>query len=80
MFELFYGRVITMNIKCEMTGTVVEIKVTQGQKIQLGEEVAIVESMKMELPVVSSVAGMVLRVLVSAGQFVNEGDVLIELS
>lgn len=71
---------MTMNIKCEMTGIVVEIKVTQGQKIQSGEQLAIVESMKMEVPAVSPVAGTVSAIRVSAGQFVNEGDVLMEVS
>jgi acetyl-CoA carboxylase biotin carboxyl carrier protein len=67
-------------IKCEMTGTLIEYLVKVGAAVNSGDEVATLESMKMEVPVVSSVAGKVTALLKSAGDFVNEGDAIIELA
>jgi acetyl-CoA carboxylase biotin carboxyl carrier protein len=57
-----------------------EIKVTVGKAVSEGDEVAIVESMKMEVPVTSTAAGKVAAIKKNVGDFVNDGDVLIELS
>lgn len=63
-----------------MAGTVLEVKVKAGDWVNAGQEVAVMESMKMEVPVVSPSAGKVAAVLKSAGDFVNDGDALIELA
>lgn len=63
-----------------MTGTVLEIKVKVGATVSAGDEVAVVESMKMEVPVSSSLAGKVAAIKKNVGDFVNEGDTLIELA
>ncbi|MED4778149.1 biotin/lipoyl-binding protein, partial [Bacillus atrophaeus] len=44
-----------------------------------GQEVAILESMKMEIPIVADTAGKVREVKKNEGDFVDEGEVLIEL-
>ena len=67
-------------IKSEMAGTVLEVKVKVGEAVSAGQEVAIVESMKMEVPLQASVAGTVKAVLKNAGDFLNEGETLIELA
>ena len=67
-------------ISAMMAGTVVEILVAKGDQVSDGQDVVIIESMKMQLPVTSEIAGMVDLVKVTAGEFVNEGDVLIVLS
>ncbi|NBW99280.1 acetyl-CoA carboxylase biotin carboxyl carrier protein subunit [bacterium] len=64
----------------QMAGTVLEINVQVGDTIKKGQEVAILESMKMEVPVVSACEGKVVSVLKAKGDFVNEGDVVIELT
>lgn len=66
-------------VKCDMAGTVLEMKVAPGDAVTVGQEVAVVESMKMEVPVASTVAGTVVTVHKSAGEFVNAGEALIEL-
>ena len=66
-------------IKSDMAGTVIEIKVKVGDLVVAGQEVLILESMKMEVPLSSSLKGKVLKILKEAGEFVNEGDGLIEL-
>ncbi len=66
-------------IKSEMAGTLLEVKVKPGDSVQKGQEVAVVESMKMEVPLLASDSGTVQTVLKSAGDFLNEGEALIEL-
>lgn len=68
-----------MDIRADMAGIVFEVKVEAGQKVERGQEVVILESMKMQIPVLSPADGTVERVRVSAGDFVNAGDVLVEL-
>ncbi|MCM3114043.1 acetyl-CoA carboxylase biotin carboxyl carrier protein subunit [Neobacillus sp. MER 74] len=66
-------------ITASMAGTVLNIFTTKGNQVQLGQEVVMLESMKMEIPIESTSEGLVLDVKVSIGDFVNEGDVLIVL-
>lgn len=68
------GRILSM-----MAGNVWKINVQVGDKINEGQEVAILESMKMEIPVESELDGMITEVKVKEGDFVNEGDVLMEI-
>lgn len=62
-----------------MAGTVFNILVNNGDEVASGQEVIILESMKMEIPVEASESGKVVEVKVNAGDFVNEGDTLIVL-
>lgn len=64
-------------ITSSMAGTVLNVLVEAGQEVNAGQEVLMLESMKMEIPVESEAAGKVAEVKVSIGDFVNEGDVLI---
>ena len=59
-----------------MAGVVVEILVKKGDAVEDGMEIAILESMKMQLPVQANAAGKVLEVKANSGDFVNEGDAL----
>jgi acetyl-CoA carboxylase biotin carboxyl carrier protein len=63
-----------------MAGVVVEILVKPGDQVDDGMDVAILESMKMQLPVAASQAGTVSEIKVSAGDFVNEGDLICTLA
>lgn len=63
-----------------MAGVVIEILVKPGDQVSDGTDVAILESMKMQLPVASNESGKVDEVKVSSGDFVNEGDLIITLS
>lgn len=66
-------------ITATMAGTVLNIFVANGDQVNVGQEVLMLESMKMEIPIESSTEGVVLNVRVNIGDFVNEGDVLIVL-
>ncbi|KML37157.1 biotin/lipoyl-binding carrier protein [Cytobacillus firmus] len=64
-------------ITSSMAGTVLNVLVEAGQEVNAGQEVLMLESMKMEIPVESETGGKVAEVKVSIGDFVNEGDVLV---
>jgi acetyl-CoA carboxylase biotin carboxyl carrier protein len=67
-------------LKAEMAATVWKIKVEVDTSVGVGDEVVILESMKMEIPVTSPVAGRVAAVRVTEGAVVNPGDVLLEIN
>jgi acetyl-CoA carboxylase biotin carboxyl carrier protein len=64
------------NIAAHITGTVWKLEKQVGDSVQVGDSIVILESMKMEMPVESSVAGKVLELRCAEGQAVNEGDVV----
>ena len=66
-------------IESTMAGTVLNVLVNVGDEVKAGDTVAMLESMKMEIPIESSEAGVVAEVKASAGDFINEGDALIVL-
>ena len=65
-------------ITSNMAGTVFKVLVQAGQAVAEGEDVVILESMKMEVPVSAEESGTVKRVAVAEGDFVNEGDLMVE--
>ncbi|WP_139979552.1 biotin/lipoyl-binding carrier protein [Nocardioides litoris] len=69
-----------VDVVAEMVANVLEVLVQPGAAVAVGDEVALLESMKMEIPVVAEHAGTVLAVKVAPGDVVQEGDVLISLS
>ncbi len=56
-----------------------ENRVRRGRQIEEGDTVAILESMKMEMPVEAEDAGTVAEIRCEEGQAVNEGDTLVVL-
>ncbi|HWO77426.1 MAG TPA: biotin/lipoyl-containing protein [Bacillus sp. (in: firmicutes)] len=68
-----------MQVTATMAGTVLTVLVEKDEMIKEGQEVIMIESMKMEIPIESTGAGKVKEVHVQAGDFVNEGDVLITI-
>ena len=66
-------------VEAHITGTVWKIECAVGDAIEEGDTVAILESMKMEMPVEAEDSGTVAKILCQEGQAVNEGDTLVEL-
>jgi acetyl-CoA carboxylase biotin carboxyl carrier protein len=64
-------------IAAHITGTVWTVEVAVGDTVAPGDEVVILESMKMEMPVEAEVAGTVVEILCASGDAVGEGDALI---
>jgi acetyl-CoA carboxylase biotin carboxyl carrier protein len=65
-----------MNIESTVSGIVLQVLVAPGDQIGIDQEVVIVESMKMEIPVVAPKAGTVKSITVNEGDAVTEGQVL----
>lgn len=65
-----------MEVKATMAGSVWKITVEQGQTIEEGQDVVILESMKMEIPITAEQSGVLKELKVNEGDFVNEGDVI----
>lgn len=64
-------------IKAPMQGTIIRIPVKVGDKVEKGEVVVVLEAMKMENEVGSSVSGVVKTIKVSEGDAVAAGDILV---
>ena len=67
-------------IPTNITGTIFEVNVEVGSTVAIGDEVVVIESMKMELPIEAEVAGTVAELLVAPGDTVENGQALIRLS
>lgn len=65
-----------MEIKSPMGGNMWKLLVKEGDRVEDGSEIAILESMKMEIPVESTEDGVVQSISVSEGDFVQEGDAI----
>ncbi len=62
-----------------MAGVVLEYLVQPGDAIAVDQDVVMLESMKMQIPVQSTVSGTVKELKANEGDFVDDGDVLIEV-
>ena len=67
------------NVEAHITGTVWKIECEVGDEIAEGDTVAILESMKMEMPVEAEDDGKVKEIRCQEGQSVSEGDTLVVL-
>ncbi|QQK77800.1 acetyl-CoA carboxylase biotin carboxyl carrier protein subunit [Salicibibacter cibarius] len=66
-------------IEVSMAGNLWKLLKKQGDQVETGEEVAILESMKMEIPIESVAGGQVKMVLKGEGDFVDEGETILEI-
>lgn len=62
-----------------MLATVWRVRVQRGDIVTAGDELLVLESMKMEIPVTSPASGTVRAIHVEQGQHVDDGDLLLEL-
>jgi len=67
-------------VRAPMPGLVVKLEVAEGDRVESGQGVIIVEAMKMENELKAESVGIVKRILVAPGEAVNKDDVLIELA
>ncbi|MEK4759246.1 acetyl-CoA carboxylase biotin carboxyl carrier protein subunit [Viridibacillus sp. FSL E2-0187] len=66
-----------MEILSPMGGSVWKIEVSEGDTVAVGDVVVILESMKMEIPIEATEAGIVKEIKVAEGDFVQEEAVVI---
>lgn len=64
----------------EMVANVVQIVVGPSDEVAAGDTLLVLESMKMEIPVLAETGGTVAEVKVHEGDVVQEGDVLVVLA
>ena len=69
----------TTEIVAEMVANVMTVAVSAGDVVATGDTVVVLESMKMEIPVIAEAPGTVRAVRVAPADVVQEGDVLVEL-
>ena len=65
--------------KTDVSGAVWKIVTRVGQKLEPGETIMIIESMKMEIPVIAEDGGTIRQLRVEEGSSVSEGDVVATL-
>jgi len=67
-------------VRAPMPGLVVKVEVEEGDRVEAGQGIVIVESMKMENELRAEAAGVVERIHVRSGQPVERGQVLVDLA
>lgn len=70
---------MAVEVRAPMVGKIIEILVAEGDRVEVDAELLVIESMKMEIPVASNASGTVLRLHVTVGDTIQEGDKLITL-
>lgn len=63
-------------LRAEMVASVHSVVVQVGDEVTVGDTIVILESMKMEIPVLVEAPGRVTEISVAAGDVVREGDIL----
>ncbi len=63
-------------IRAEMVASVWKVVVEKGALLDAGDTVVILESMKMEIPVLCEEGGTVLELAVTEGEVIQEGDLI----
>ena len=63
-------------IRAEIAANVWQVRVDEGQMVAEGDEIVVLESMKMEIPVVTEVPGVVRELHVEPDGVVQEGDLI----
>jgi biotin carboxyl carrier protein len=67
---------VAEEIRAEMVANVWKVVASEGDQVEDGDTIVILESMKMEIPVVSESSGRVTQLKVSEGDIVQEGDLI----
>jgi biotin carboxyl carrier protein len=67
-------------VRAEMVANVWKVVATEGDQVQDGDTLVILESMKMEIPVLAEEAGTLAKLHVAEGDVVQEGDLIATIS
>jgi acetyl-CoA carboxylase biotin carboxyl carrier protein len=67
---------VAEEVRAEMVANVWKVVVSQGDTVSDGDTLVILESMKMEIPVVAEAEGTVTELAVAEGDVVQEGDLI----
>ncbi|MFZ0529416.1 MAG: biotin/lipoyl-binding carrier protein [Propionicimonas sp.] len=67
-------------VSAELVANVLSIEVAIGQRVGPSDPVVMLESMKMEIPVLADVAGTVSEIVVRVGDVVRDGDPMVVIA
>jgi len=70
---------VAEEVRAEMVANVWKIVAAEGAAVEDGDTIVILESMKMEIPVLAEVSGTLTRLAVAEGDVVQEGDLIAEI-
>jgi len=68
------------DVRAEMVANVWKVVATEGDQVEDGDTLVILESMKMEIPVLAEGAGTLAKLHVAEGDVVQEGDLIATIS
>ena len=63
-------------VEFPITGKIISVDVSQGSVVKEGDILCLLESMKMENPILAPVGGTVIEINLSSGQVVEAGDLV----
>ncbi|WP_328387685.1 biotin/lipoyl-binding carrier protein [Nocardia sp. NBC_00416] len=63
-------------VRAEMVSTVLTVEVEVGQQVTIDQTLVLLESMKMEIPVITEIGGEVSAIAVTPGQVLQQGDLI----
>jgi acetyl-CoA carboxylase biotin carboxyl carrier protein len=66
-----------LEAKSEVSGFIWKVETAPGQRVAKGDTLVVIESMKMEIPVVAEADGLVLSIPVEEGAAVSEGNIVV---
>lgn len=67
-------------VRAEMVSTVLTVEVAVGDTVHLDQTLVLLESMKMEIPVLTEVEGEITSIAVEPGQVLQQGDLIAVIS
>jgi acetyl-CoA carboxylase biotin carboxyl carrier protein len=67
---------VAEEVRAEMVANVWKVVVAEGAAVEDGDTLVILESMKMEIPVLAEVSGTVTKVAVAEGDVIQDGDLI----
>ena len=68
---------MSRTVTAEMVAGVLKVEVEVGTRVAATDAVVVLESMKMEIPVLAEVAGVVAEIVAAPGDVVTDGDPLV---
>jgi acetyl-CoA carboxylase biotin carboxyl carrier protein len=67
---------VAEEIRAEMVANIWKVVVSEGDQVEDGDTIVILESMKMEIPLVAESSGRITQLKVAEGDIVQEGDLI----
>jgi acetyl-CoA carboxylase biotin carboxyl carrier protein len=67
---------VSVMVKSEITGKIWKVEANVGQSVSQDDQIIVIESMKMEIPVLAPTTGVVREIRVAEGEDVKEGQVV----